>query len=90
MSLFKANELSSLAVTKPVIENPELIRVRLNIDGERRLAGYDESPQTREMRENVAFINSVIARQWYDLELTDAEFLELEDRMHIGLGTKRG
>lgn len=82
VSLFKAEELSSLAVTNPVIENPELIRVRLNIDGERRLVGYDESPQTREMRENVAFINSVIARQWYDLELTDAEFLELEDRMH--------
>ena len=82
VSLFKAEELSSLAVTNPVIENPELIRVRLNIDGERRLVGYDESLQTREMRENVAFINSVIARQWYDLELTDAEFLELEDRMH--------
>ena len=82
VSLFKADELSSLAVSKPVIENPELIRVRLNIEGERRLVSYDESPQTRKMRGNVAFINSVIARQWYDLELTDAEFLELEDRMH--------
>jgi hypothetical protein len=82
VSLFKTDDLSSLAVTKPVIENPELIRVRLNIDGERRLVGYDESSQTRKMRENVAFINSVIARQWYDLELTDAEFLELEERMH--------
>ena len=39
-------------------------------------------PRTQKMRENVAFINSVIARQWYDLELTDVEFLELEDRMH--------
>lgn len=82
VSLFKADELSGLAVSKPVIENPELIRVRLNIDGERRLVSYDESPLTRKMRENVAFINSVIARQWYDLELTDDEFLELEDRMH--------
>jgi len=82
VSLFKPEELSSLAVSKSVIENPELIRVRLNIDGERRLVGYDESLQTRKMRENVAFINSVIARQWYDLELTDAEFLELEERMH--------
>ena len=82
VSLFKPEELSSLAVSKPVIENPELIRVRLNIDGERRLVSYDESSQTRKMRENIAFINSVIARQWYDLELTDNEFLELEDRMH--------
>lgn len=82
VSIFKTDDLSSLAVTKPVIENPELIRVRLNIDGERHLVDYDESPRTRKMRENVAFINSVIARQWYDLELTDAEFLELEDRMH--------
>lgn len=82
VSLFKADDLSSLAVTKPVIENPELIRVRLNIDGERRLVEYDESSQTRKMRENVVFINSVISRQWYDLELTDAGFLELEERMH--------
>lgn len=82
VSLFKADDLSSLAVTKPVIENPELIRVRLNIDGERRLVEYDESSQTRKMRENVVFINSVIFRQWYDLELTDAGFLELEERMH--------
>ena len=82
VSVFKTDDLSSLAVTKPVIENPELIRVRLNINGERHLVDYDESPRTREMRENVAFINSVIARQRYDLELTDAEFLELEDRMH--------
>ena len=82
VSLFKPQELISLAVSEPVIENPELIRVRLNIEGERRLVSYDESPQTRKMRENVAFINSVIARQWYDLELTDDEFLELEERMH--------
>ena len=82
VSLFQENELSSLAVSNPVIENPELIRVRLNIDGERRLVGYEENEQTKTMKENVAFINSVIARQWYDLELTDSEFLELEDRMH--------
>ena len=82
VSLFKPEELSRLAVSNPVIENPELIRVRLKIDGERRLVSYDETPQTRKMRENIAFINSVIAQQWYDLELTDAEFLELEDRMH--------
>ena len=34
------------------------------------------------MRNNVKFINDVLSKQWFDLELTDDEFEQLEKRMH--------
>ena len=81
-SLFNDEQISLLVVDKQIIENPELIRLRINDDGQRRLVDYKENEKIRKMRENAELINSVIAKQWYDLELSDAEFVKLEDDIH--------
>lgn len=82
ITLIDPNEVAKLPVYKPVISNPELIRVRTEVDGFKQLVKYPDTPQTVKMRINVKFINDVLSKQWFDLELTDDEFEQLEERMH--------
>ena len=82
IALIDPNEVAKFPVHKPVISNPELIRVRTQVDGFKQLVEYTDTPQTVEMRNNVKFINDVLSKQWFDLELTDDEFEQLEMRMH--------
>ena len=82
IALIEPDEVAKLPISIPVISNPELIRVRAEIDGIKQLVDYEETPQTVEMRRNVKFINDVFSKQWFDLELTDDEFEQLEKRMH--------
>ena len=82
IALIDSDEIAKLPVCKPVISNPELVRVRTEVDGIKQLVEYTDIPQTIEMRNNLQFINDVLSRQWFDLELTDEEFEQLEKRMH--------
>jgi hypothetical protein len=82
VSLFQVNQLGVLEVEKSIIENEELIRLRIEVNGERKLVDYAETTNTLLMRDNLSFINSILTQQWIDLELTDAEFIKLEDDIH--------
>ena len=63
--------------------NTELIRVQLRDDeGHKYLADYEETSKTIKMRDQMAFINDVLSKSAFDLEITKDELEQLEDRMH--------
>lgn len=47
----------------------------------KELVEFEDSEQTRQMRENLALINKRIASKWVDLELSREEYLELVNQM---------
>lgn len=82
LELFNSDDVATLPVESPVIDNPELVRLRIQIDGQKQLVDYPETNATSQMRTNIETINSILERQWIDLELNDNEFEQLEQRMH--------
>ena len=63
--------------------NTELIRVQLrDNEGHKYLADYEETSNTIKMRKQIAFVNEVLAKSTFDLEITRDELEQLEDRMH--------
>jgi hypothetical protein len=63
--------------------NTELIRVQLrDAQGHKYLANYEETSTTIKMRDQMAFINDVLSKSAFDLEITRDELEQLEDRMH--------
>jgi uncharacterized protein YqgV (UPF0045/DUF77 family) len=82
IALMGSSDIATLPVEQPIIENPELVRVRMKIDGQKKLVDYSETNTTSQMRSNLNFINSVLQRQWFDLELKEDELEQLEQRMH--------
>ena len=63
--------------------NKELIRVQLrDTQGHKYLADYEETSNTIKMRDQMAFINDVLSKSTFDLEITRDELEQLEDRMH--------
>lgn len=63
--------------------NPELIRVQLrDNEGHKYLADYEETSNTIKMRNQMAFVNEVLAKSTFDLEITRDELEQLEDKMH--------
>jgi hypothetical protein len=81
-SLFDENTLLTLPVQEQVSENPELVRVRIEVDGMKQLVGFNDNDDIQEMRRNLEIINAALSTRWIDLELTDDEFEQLETRMH--------
>ena len=83
IDLFSDAERVALHQSAPMRDDAELIRVQLRDENNRKyLADYDENDDTIRMREQVAFINSVLAKNEFDLEMTSDELETLEDRMH--------
>ncbi|MBL6782768.1 MAG: hypothetical protein ISQ21_06975 [Alphaproteobacteria bacterium] len=74
--------LLTLPVQERVSENPELLRVRIEVDGMKQLVSFNDNDDIQEMRRNLEIINAALSTRWIDLELTDDEFEELELRMH--------
>ncbi len=74
--------LLTLPVQERVLENPELVRVRIEVDGMKQLVSFNENDDIQEMRRNLEIINSALSTRWIDLELTDDEFEHLQTRMH--------
>jgi hypothetical protein len=82
VGLFDPDTRTAIPLSSVVVENPELIRVRIKVDGQRQLVDYPETEETKRMRDNVALINHALNQNWFDLELTDDEFEHLEQRIH--------
>ncbi len=83
VSLFSERERAALHTDAPKSDNPELIRLHLkDQDNQKYLARYDVTEDIARMRDQMAFINSVLATSKFDLEITRDELEELEDQMH--------
>lgn len=83
IDLFSDVERVALHESAPRSENTELIRIQIRDDeGRKYLQKYDDNDNTVRMREQVAFINDVLAKGKFDLEITREELETLEDRMH--------
>ena len=81
--LFSESERASLYTYAPKSDNPELIRLHLkDQDNQKYLARYDVTEDIARMRDQMAFINDVLARATFDLEITRDELEALEDQMH--------
>ena len=63
--------------------NHELIRVQLkDSDGRKYLENYDDTSDAIKMRDQMTFINDVLSKSTFDLEITRDELEQLEDKMH--------
>lgn len=83
VSLFSERERTSLHEYAPKSDNPESIRLHLKDENNQKyLARYDVTEDIAHMRDQMAFINDVLARATFDLEITRDELEALEDQMH--------
>lgn len=87
LSLFSAEEQELCPVIIPHLPQDETIRVQVNEiieeEGKRpwkrtKTLDYEETPEVVTMRSNLKVINDSLLRNWYDLELSDDAFLEME------------
>ena len=84
IDLFSDTERVALHESALQPENSELIRIQLrDNEGRKYLQKYDDDENTARMREQVAFINDVLAKAKFDLEIARDELETLEDRMHL-------
>lgn len=60
------------------LPNTETILLK---DRSKKLIDYEDTDETRTMRANLARINAVLQRCWIDLEITDAEFEQLQSQL---------
>lgn len=86
LALFTENEIKALPAHLPVYRHPQLIKVRAKELDEyglehRVTLQYEESPETERIIANLKTINNALARNWYDLEISDDELLALQMRL---------
>ena len=83
IDLFTDNERIELKHLSQETINSELIRIQLrDEDGNKYLADYIDTQNTIRMRDQMAYINNVLSKSAFDLEITRDELEQLEDRMH--------
>ena len=83
IDLFTDNERIELKHLSQETINRELIRIQLrDEDGNKYLADYIDTQNTIRMRDQMAYINNVLSKSAFDLEITRDELEQLEDRMH--------
>ena len=63
--------------------NQESIILRDKVNGARNEINYDDTDVTITMRMNVRIINECLTRHWPDLQITDTDYVALQERLQI-------
>ena len=81
LEMLKAISDNPFKLIKPDLDT-ECIILRDRINGVRTIVNYEDTPQTRKMRENLRFINSCLSRHWSDLRIKDEDYEPLQSRLN--------
>ena len=85
IALFANDEQKAFAAILPPSAVPELILVKKKVEtvnGTRRVRlPLTETSEVARMRANLEKINTVLRQNWYDINITDDEFVKLQEEM---------
>ena len=82
LALLKDTDEDPFKSFKPNLDQESII-LRDKINGVRKEIDYDDTVVTIKMRKNVRTINECLVRHWPDLQITDMDYVALQERLQI-------